>query len=189
MKKFSRIVNLGFLALPILFVACAQPSEAEKQKRRENAFDVAGGYSATSASGSEVELAMQIANKGARSDISITVDRSSPLTAQENAKLTAWGIKDSDWKNVIGNKIVLDADEEARENGGSNVSDDFGKTDKVYVRTKTFTLSPNVQGDYSLRGSFKKEDLSFVGTLSLNLSRTTQTTGEDGKPATRLELE
>lgn len=159
-----------YLLLVAALTACEEPSADEKRVRQENAFDISGNYAATSDLGSEVLIQFKIENKSNRSDVLARIDRSSGLTEKESALLKEFGISELEFTRSFGSSLVLEAGYLAKEAGGSNVSDDFGKSSRLNVETPAHQIA-GIEAVYRLKGTFKKEDLTFRGDLILELNR------------------
>jgi hypothetical protein len=169
------------ISLVGLMQACDQASETEKQARRENAFDLAGKYAATQALNSELEMQIEISNKSDRSDVVVKATRNYPLSIKETGLFAKFGVSENQVRTVVGPTLVFEAGAEARDAGGSNVSDDFGKTSRIRVDTISYALGGNITAVYSLVGTVKKEDLSFSGDLELRVTRNVEGSGYDSQ--------
>lgn len=170
----THLIKTSFVVISALssFTGCDEASETEKQARRENAFDVAGSYSATKAIGSDVEMKIEIRNQSSRSDILIEAERLSPITDQEKATLSQFGISDSEVISKVGGKLRFDSKIGGGSLSDTNVSDDFGATSRIQVSTKKYFLGSGVELTYVLRGVVQRDDLSLRGNLTMELTKT-----------------
>ena len=181
--KYALIIFSVFLS------GCMSKNMSEEKKiQMENALDISGAYKTTE--DSEVQLDFTIANQNEKHDISIQMNRTSPLTGREKdcfSKLakeyhvsvealttqpfpTSFG-SESDFFGVFDDGVF---------DGLENISDDFGKTSKFnvcsdnstkYESKKVVDGAKNVKLEilYCFSGTVRKANKNIIkGNLSLH---------------------
>ena len=188
-----RYISYILIILSIFISGCL--SEEEIKARQDNAFDISGTYQTTP--DSEIQMSFTITNQNAKHDISISVNRTSPLSAQEQELLsklaTEHGIPVETLtaqpfpvtfganSNLFGESI----------SGGDNVSRDFGKTSRIsicsdnpseYESQKLVTGQRNLKLEisYCLLGIVKQENKNIIEEGKLSLDASTSYDLEDG---------
>ncbi|MGE0528927.1 MAG: hypothetical protein AB7P49_17820, partial [Bdellovibrionales bacterium] len=178
------------LVLSMVLAACA--SDAEKQERRENAFDVSGSYKATRASGSDLDIGFEIANESGRHDIVIRLERLSPVTDKEREFLTSAGLDADRVFKHFGSHLELGRGYDKKHlEGGENVSDSFGESTRFFVCTPEFQYDAEYRLLYCLGGSISKKDKNMDGRLELRWIRERKVTidGKAGKEISAANME
>lgn len=177
-----------FIVVVCLFLgACA--SEAEKQERRENAFDLAGGYKVTKNSGSEVNMNFTVENESGRHDIIVKLDRTSDFTKKERDFLSTNKLNPNTVFNHFRKQIVLGQGYNSDHlEGGENISDDFGESTKFFVCSRTFQYDKEHRLLYCLSGNVKKKNREMNGQLILRMVRERQETNERGEKVTVISM-
>ncbi len=176
LKTFVTLSLLGFLS------ACA--SEAEKEERRENSFDLSGDYKTSSAKGSELDMNLQIQNESGRHNIVAYVERLNLISAKEIALLKAQGINHETVSAHFKNKLVLGKGSDGyRLDGGDNISTDFGESSQFHVCTDPLKYNAEYELYYCVSGTALKSSKTMKGNLSLQWHRQRPVT-VDGKAST-----
>lgn len=176
LKTFVTLALLGFLS------ACA--SEAEKQERRENSFDLSGDYKTSMSKGSELDMNLQIQNESGRHNIVAYVERLNPISAKEIALLKAQGINHETVSTHFKNKMVLGKGSDGyRLDGGDNISTDFGESSQFHVCTAALKYNAEYEISYCVAGTALKSSKTMKGNLSLHWLRQRPVT-VDGKAST-----
>ena len=170
------IISALLIVFSVFLSGCL--SEEEKQVRRDNAFDISGTYQTEE--DSEVQLSFKITNRTGKHDILVALTRTSPLTRSEEGLLskvkTEYDIAEDIF--TMPAKITLERDKYLDLfEGGSNISDNFGKTSRFYVcddnpseygSNKADKKNIRIQISYCFSGTIKKESKNLVeGKLSL----------------------
>lgn len=164
----------------IFLFSCA--SEEEKQERRENAYDLSGGYKVRMTNGSEVDMDFVITNESGRHDIVIELDRLSNLTDKEINFLRGVQEDPSKVNSSFGNKLILGKGvTHNHPEGGENISDDFGESTRFYVCTEPLVTNHQTELKYCLKGEVKKQDKVMNGILFLSWTRKTEKVDSNGQ--------
>lgn len=182
-----KLIPFALSALSLIFaIGCA--SEAEKQERKENAYDVSGAYKASTSSDSEVGLSFEIKNESGRHDILIQLDRLEPYTTKEAKFLEASGIDAQQVFDHFGSSLTLGAGYNPDHVvGGENVSKDFGESSQFFVCTSPYEYDERSKITYCLSGVVHKDGESLKGALQLRLTQTTKAV-VDGEEVTKVSI-
>lgn len=179
---------LSATALSWTLVGCA--SEAEKEARRENAFDLAGTYTATAQSGSSFDFTMNISNENGRYDVFATMDRALAITNQESTFLqNKHGLNPGTVSSYFTKTLSLGRGSGNSLDGGENISDDFGESSRVSICTASFKYNAQKSLRYCMNGTIRKSDFVLRGQLTLYVSTETQKVDQNGKPYTEVEVD
>jgi hypothetical protein len=181
------LLNLSALALSATLIGCA--SEAEKQERRENAYDLSGTYSASRSTGSELDMNFEIINESGRHDIMVKVQRLEAESSKERDLLTAQGIDADQVFAHFGRELTMGKGYNKKHlEGGQNISDDFGASTRFFVCTEEYQYNKEYQIMYCLSGYLTKRERVMSGNLELRWFRSREVT-IDGKPGTEYSAE
>ncbi len=184
-SKFILFIKVLFVvALSAFLSGCLSPEE--QQARRDNAFDINGTWQTTK--DSELQLNFEIINQQEKSDILVTLTRTSPVTEEEKQLLSKakkeHGINSED---ILNPPTQITLGEEPNPlvkalSGGENISDNFGKSSRFYVcddsppeykSTQILEDKKNIKLKvlYCLSGTVKKESKNLIeeGKFSLNI--------------------
>ncbi len=174
--------NIGFLLRGIMGLALAGTlaacsSEKEKEERRENAYDLSGGYKTTRSSGSKMDMNFEIRNETGRHDIVIHAERTSEFLPTERKLLTDEGLNADQIFSHFRTPITLGQGYNPdRLDGGENISKDFGETSEFYVCSEGYKYNAEYTVSYCLTGLAKKKDSTMKGELILTWSRVRKVT-------------
>ncbi|HEX4924069.1 MAG TPA: hypothetical protein VFV50_08285, partial [Bdellovibrionales bacterium] len=150
----SHIMKLFFAAATATMLsACA--SEAEKEARRQNAFDLAGTYTATIKTGSSLDFVMTVTNETGRHDVLASLERPNALTNQESSLLAKHGINAATVSTFYGRTLVLGRGKQNELEGGENISDDFGESSRLRVGSDVLKYDQTRDIFYSLGGTIR----------------------------------
>jgi hypothetical protein len=166
---------LLFTLLSFFLISCA--SDAEKEERRQNAFDLQGVYASKVTANSELAMTMSIQNEnGKRHDILINLERTNDIENSEKTFLVKNSMQnlETNLKQSFGKNMIFGAGYNPHFDGGENISDDFGETSKFYVCTSSKKLAENISASYCLSGTITKQSMTTNGALSLNIVKTTK---------------
>lgn len=184
----SRLLKtLVAAGMATMLSACA--SEVEKEARRQNAFDLAGIYTATLKTGSSLDFVMTVTNETGRHDVLANVERGTLLTSQETQLLQKHGLNSGTVSAFYGKTLILGRGKQNEIEGGENVSDDFGESSRVRVGSDVLKYDQTRDIFYSLAGTIKKSDFVLRGSLSLYVRTAVQKTDQEGKPYTTYETD
>ncbi len=160
---------LSITALSWTLSGCA--SEAEKEARRENAFDLAGQYTSTSRAGSSIEFNMNISNESGRHDVVASMDRALAITNQESTFLqNRHSINPATVSSYFTKTLALGRGSQNSLEGGENISDDFGESSRVSLCTNSFKYDSQKSLRYCMSGTIRKTDFVLRGQLTLYVS-------------------
>ncbi len=168
--RVRAILKSFFVVICLFLVGCA--SEAEKQERKENSFDISGDYKVSRSQGSEIDMNFSIRNESGRHDIVVEVERLSIMTEKETSFLKAQGIDANLVSAHFTNKFLIGQGYDSRHpEGGENISSDFGENSKFYVCSKKFKYNQEYQVSYCLTGQVQKNTQVMTGQLSVVWNR------------------
>lgn len=160
---------LRFLTLTsLLYLLSGCASEAEKKERRENAFDVSGGYKVRQSSGSELDMDFVIENESGRHDILVSLERLSERTQKEKGFLSQHGLDPMSVDSLFGPSLELGRGYHPEFEGGENISKDFGASSEFFVCTPKQSPMMDVWLSYCLSGKIQKQQRKMNGDLSLH---------------------
>lgn len=199
-------IKYAFITLSIFLSACV--TEAEKEARRQNAFDLSGTWKTTP--DSEVQFSLTLTNQNVKHDIFVTIARTSPLSDKEKTLLSKVATEHGIAVETLTNQAFPTAfggeDAWLAEvlDGGENISKDVGKTSEFHIcsdnppqhasaKVEEGKTNIKVMIGYCLSGTVKKDTPNLIenGVLSLHISYikpTTEKKAEDSTPSEEVTL-
>ncbi|MEQ1876443.1 MAG: hypothetical protein ABL958_07340 [Bdellovibrionia bacterium] len=178
-------IPLLALLLGLVLSGCA--SEAEKEERRQNAFDLSGQY--TSKTGSALTFTMNVSNEYGRHDVIASMNRSIAQTPQESSFLQAHGINPGTVSSYYTSNLVLGRGSQNSLEGGENISDDFGESSRMSVCAESFKYSSTQTVRYCMGASIRKADWVLRGNLTLYVTTEVKKVDEKGQPYSDYDTE
>lgn len=174
-------------------VGCA--SKEEKEKRRQDAFDVSGEYT-TSSVKSKVEMSFEIFNEAGRHDVRAVLTRKSPITDAESDLLTKNKLDAARvFRHFFDNPLNFGKGERRDHiEGGENISDDSGKSSRFKICTRGLRIKsesdpePEFVISYCLEGKARKGKAVISGALVLNVTREEEVRDPKGGKTTKYTL-
>jgi hypothetical protein len=159
------------LLVTTFLASCASP--AEREERRQNAFDLSGQYLVSQDEKSEVPMKFHISNQRSRYDIVVDLERTAEMTDKEMQLLAEEEIPLDLVKEAFLDRSFKLGEGRDMVEGGENISDDFGETSRFFVCSAAFSyVKPeDIKYDisYCLTGTAKRNETEIHGRLSLSV--------------------
>jgi hypothetical protein len=161
----------GLLLVTTFLASCASP--AEREERRQNAFDLSGQYLVSQDEKSEVPMKFHISNQRSRYDIVVDLERMAEMTDDEMQLLAEEEIPLDLVKEAFLDRSFKLGEGRDMLEGGENISDDFGETSRFFVCSAavSYVKPEDIKYDisYCLTGKAKRNETEIYGRLSLSV--------------------